>query len=149
MNRLISRQWKTSDFIALTQLNADPQVMQFFPKCLSETESNALAEKIQSLSAKNGWFFGTVELKENHHFIGFTGLHHQPDQFSFSSCVEIGWRLSPKYWHQGYTTEAAQACLNFAFQQLNQEQVVAFTAHTNKPSEKVMQRLGMGLYSRV
>ena len=141
--RLIIRQWKTSDFEPFAQLNADPEVMAHFPATLSKAESDTLAHKIQSSIAENGWGFWAIELKERHQFIGFTGLHNQPEQFEFSPCVEIGWRFAKEYWHQGYATEAAEACLNFAFQDLNLKEVVAFTATSNQPSEKVMQRLGM------
>lgn len=141
--RLILRPWLEQDFEPFHALNSDHEVMQYFPKPLSRDESDALAKRIQSLIAENGWGFWAVELKENHQFIGFTGLHDQPEQFVFSPCVEIGWRFAKQYWHQGYATEAAQACLNFAFDTLALKQVVAFTTASNQPSEKVMQRLGM------
>ncbi len=51
--------------------------------------------------------------------------------------------MAKPYWHQGYATEAAQACLKFAFETLNLNEIVAFTSVQNKPSEQVMQRLGM------
>jgi RimJ/RimL family protein N-acetyltransferase len=38
-----------------------------------------------------------VELKQTQQFIGFVGLHDQPTQFSFSPCVEIGWRLDQAF----------------------------------------------------
>ena len=41
------------------------------------------------------------------------------------------------------TTEAAQACLYFAFSVLKLDEVVAFTAVQNRDSEAVMKRLGM------
>ncbi len=141
--RLILRPWKASDWEPFAQLNADPDVMRHFPAPLSKIESDALAERIQSFISKDGWGFWAVELKQNQQFIGFTGLHHQPEQFDFSPCTEIGWRYAKQHWHQGYATEAAQACLDFAFQQLDLNEVVAFTATTNTPSEKVMQRIGM------
>lgn len=43
----------------------------------------------------------------------------------------------------GYATEGARAALIYAFEELNLNKVVAFTALTNKPSEAVMKRLGM------
>lgn len=141
--RLILRQWKDADFESFYQLNADPTVMQYFPNCLNQSESNALAEKFQALIHENGWGFWAVELKKTGEFIGFVGLHDQPTQFSFSPCVEMGWRLAKQFWHQGYATEAAHECLNFAFEQLALEHVVAFTAELNTPSQKVMQRLNM------
>lgn len=141
--RLILRPWQEADRLPFSQLNADPAVMRYFPKCLSRAESDLLIDKCQALIEQRGWGFWAVELKSEHRLIGMTGLHDQPDQFSFSPCTEIGWRLHKDYWGQGYATEAAQLALSFAFQTLHLNQVVAFTASINHPSQAVMQRLGM------
>lgn len=142
-SRLILRQWQDTDYPRFAALVADPIVMRYFPKCLNTAESQQFIDWCRDLIAAQGWGFWAVELKQNSEFIGFVGLHAQPTQFSFSPCVEIGWRIAKAYWQQGYATEAAQACLKFAFEQLDLSHVVAFTAKENMPSEKVMQRLGM------
>lgn len=141
--RLRLRAWRADDFPAFAQLNADAQVMRYFPHPLTQTESDALAQTFQQFINQNSWGFWAVELKHSQEFIGFTGLHAQPECFDFSPCVEIGWRLDSKFWHQGYATEAAQACLYFAFSVLKLDEVVAFSAVQNRASEAVMKRLGM------
>ncbi|WP_419820178.1 GNAT family N-acetyltransferase [Acinetobacter sp.] len=141
--RLILRQWQVRDFDVFADLNADPDVMRYFPAALSKNESDLLAGRFQDTITEYGWGFWAVELKENQQFIGFVGLANQAEKFTFSPCVEIGWRLAQQYWHQGYATEAAQQCLKFAFEKLTLEQVVSFTTVLNQASEKVMQRLGM------
>lgn len=55
--RLKLRQWIASDRKPFSKLNADPQVMEYFPDVLSETESNAMADIIESLIGENGWGF--------------------------------------------------------------------------------------------
>ena len=141
--RLWLRPWKQTDLKPFAEMNACPKVMRYFPELLSRAESDALAEKIQHYLQVNGWGFWAIELKQTGQFIGFTGLHYQPDLFDFSPCTEIGWRLDSKYWHQGFATEAARACLRFAFLNLKLSKVIAFTASKNKPSASLMQRLGM------
>ena len=141
--RLRLRPWRPEDFEPFAQLNADPAVMRYFPHALTAAESHALAQKFQRLIELNSWGFWAIELKQTQRFIGFCGLHFQPDMFEFSPCTEIGWRLDAEYWHQGYATEAAEACLHFAFDILKLEEAVAFTAKQNSPSETLMQRLGM------
>ncbi|EOW2429795.1 GNAT family N-acetyltransferase, partial [Acinetobacter baumannii] len=73
----------------------------------------------------------------------FIGLHNQPEQFDFSPCIEIGWRIATEHWKKGYATEGAKAALEYAFNILNKDKVVSFTATVNKPSQAVMERLGM------
>ncbi|OTG65408.1 GNAT family N-acetyltransferase [Acinetobacter silvestris] len=142
-SRLLLRQWQKTDLPTFIQLNADSEVMRYFPNLLTAEESIDLAERFKTIIAQNGWGFWAVELKATGQFIGFVGLNAQPDKFSFSPCVEIGWRIASEFWHQGYATEAAHACLNFAFHTLKLKEIVSFTAKQNQPSKKVMQRLAM------
>ena len=137
------RAWQESDLQPFAELNADKDVMHYFPSVLTREQSDNLADKFQHLILDHGWGFWAVELKATGQFIGFTGLNTQPEQFIFSPCVEIGWRFAKQYWHQGYATEAAKACLKFAFEALQLNEVVSFTAVHNTASEHVMQRLGM------
>ena len=92
--RLKLRQWIASDRKPFSKLNADPQVMEYFPDVLSETESNAMVDRIEALIKKNGWGFWAVELKASGAFIGFVGLHSPRVKLPFNPCVEIGWRLA-------------------------------------------------------
>ncbi|WXL27645.1 GNAT family N-acetyltransferase [Ectopseudomonas mendocina] len=142
-SRLILRLWRKSDLDGFAELNADSQVMRHFPACLTRQQSDALAERCQGYIESQGWGFWAIEEKASGQFVGFTGLHHQPEKFSFSPCTEIGWRLHRRFWGRGYATEAAIVCLDYAFDDLGLLEVVAFTAHSNHRSEAVMRRLGM------
>jgi len=141
--RLLLRQWKDSDYKPFAKMTSNPEVMRFFPKLLNEYESNALAEQIKFLIEIKGWGLWAVELLETQEFIGCIGLHSQPSKFDFSPCTEIGWRLDPKFWNKGYASEGAQACLQFAFEELQLEEVVAFTSKHHRASQKVMEKIGM------
>lgn len=145
--RLYLRQWRQSDFAAFAEMNADPEVMRYFPKLLSAELSNAIANKCQQLISDKGWGFWALSLKDrvknSDTFIGFVGLNDTHAELPFAPSVEIGWRLRKEYWGQGYATEAAQASLQFAFEELHLNEVVAFTAAVNKPSQRVMERIGM------
>ena len=61
----------------------------------------------------------------------------------FTPAVEIGWRLAREHWGLGYASEAAWTALRCGFDRLGLNEVVAFTAQANLPSEKVMQAIGM------
>lgn len=141
--RLYLRQWRASDFAPFAEMNANPEVMEYFPKLLTTSMSNTIAKKCQSLIDDNGWGFWAVSLKETDTFIGMVGLNNANADMPFSPAVEIAWRLDNDYWGLGYATEAARASLNFAFVELGIEEVVAFTAVINKRSQLVMERLGM------
>lgn len=54
------RAWRADDFPAFAQLNADTQVMRYFPSPLTQTESDALAQTFQQFINQNGWGFGQL-----------------------------------------------------------------------------------------
>lgn len=141
--RLILRNWRESDFEAFCNMGADPEVMRYFPSTLTQEESLVVANKIKSYIEERGWGFWALEIPGQCDFIGFTGLHIPKDDLPCSPCVEVGWRLSKQFWGKGYATEAATASLQYGFSELHLSEIVAFTAATNVPSMKVMQRLGM------
>ena len=66
-----------------------------------------------------------------------------PIYLPFTPCTEIGWRLSNKYWGNGYATEAANVALKYAFEILQLNEVFSFTSLQNRKSKAVMERLNM------
>lgn len=142
-NRLLLRQWKRDDFSSFAEINADPEVMKFYPSTLTENESNSMAEKIMSLITENSWGFWAAELIKEKKFIGFVGLNQPAYKLPVNPCVEIGWRLAKEYWGSGYATEGAIAALRFAYESLNLDEVYSFASVNNKKSVNVMKRLGM------
>jgi RimJ/RimL family protein N-acetyltransferase len=141
--RLLLRAWRDSDRAPFHALNADPRVMEFFPFVLSRDQSDAMAERCQRLIAERGWGFWAVETRLEREFIGFIGLHAQPDALPFSPCVEIGWRLAHAHWGRGYASEGALAALRTGFDCLGLDEIVSFTALANQRSRAVMERIGM------
>jgi RimJ/RimL family protein N-acetyltransferase len=141
--RLRLRQWLPEDKEAFARLNADPRVMEFFLKLLDHAESNAMADRIESLISERGWGFWAVEVKGGEKFIGFTGLHIPIAELPFSPCVEVGWRLAFDHWGNGYATEAAKGALSVGFETLNLGEIVSFASIGNFRSRSVMEKLGM------
>jgi RimJ/RimL family protein N-acetyltransferase len=141
--RLYLRQWRESDRAPFAQLNADPRVMEFFPKLLDCASSDALADHIEAKLRDRGWGWWAVELQATQEFIGFVGLNIPAVELPFSPCVEVGWRLAFPYWGKGYATEAAREALWFGFEVLKLDEIVSFTAVQNQRSRAVMERLQM------
>ncbi len=77
-------------------------------------------------------------------FIGYIGLYTVQFDAEFTPCTEIGWRLSKDHWNNGYATEGAKACLDFAFTVLNISKIYSFTSLVNVRSINVMTKIGLG-----
>jgi ribosomal-protein-alanine N-acetyltransferase len=123
-------------------MNADPEVMEFFPAPLSRAESDDLIDRIEAGFDRDGFGLWALELRGGG-FIGFAGLARPEIAARFMPAVEVGWRLARHAWGHGYATEAARAALGFAFGPAALEEVVSFTSVGNARSRAVMERLGM------
>lgn len=141
--RLLLRQWKDSDADVYAAMNADPEVRQYFPSVLTASEAAAEIDRIKGGITQRGWGMWAVEVPDVAPFIGFVGLNPPGFPAPWQPAVEIGWRLARSAWGQGYATEAAEASLYFAFEQLKLPSVVALSVRPNKPSHAVMERIGM------
>lgn len=141
--RLRMRPWQASDSTPFAAMNGDERVMEFFPSVINKEASDGIISRLQDHFNEYGWGFWAVELRATGEFIGFIGLLVPRKEIPAYPCVEVGWRLAPQFWHQGYATEGARASLDFAFDQLGLAYVVAFVVPENTPSRAVMHRLGM------
>lgn len=141
--RLLLRQWRDEDLPEFAAMCADPQVMRYFPAPLSRLESASLIGRIRGHFAEHGFGLWALQRKDTGAFIGFTGLGVVGFDAPFTPAIEIGWRLAREHWGLGYASEAAWTALRCGFDRLALKEVVAFTAQSNLPSEKVMQAIGM------
>jgi RimJ/RimL family protein N-acetyltransferase len=90
-----------------------------------------------------GFGLYAVERKEDHAFMGYTGLHQIAFDVDFAPGIEIGWRLAHEYWGQGYAPEVATACLEYTRNKTDIKELFSFTSLLNQRSERVMQKIGM------
>lgn len=141
--RLTLRSWKESDIGEFIRMNQDREVMRYFPNVLTGEESIDFARRIQKEFEEKGYGLYAVEEKESETFLGYVGLHQANFEADFTPCVEIGWRLKREAWGKGYATEAAKACLAYAFETLKLDKIYSFTAKINQPSKNVMKKIGM------
>ncbi len=141
--RLGIRNWSLEDLEPFAKMNQDKDVMEFFPKTSTTKETREMILRLQEEFIHKGFTFYAVELLENKEFIGFIGLIQTVFVADFTPCVEIGWRLKKSAWNKGYATEGALRCLEYAFNELNLNEIYSFTPSINKKSERVMQKIGM------
>ena len=141
--RLILRPWREEDRVPFAALNADPRVMEHFPKTLDRGESDVIFERVVAGFAEHGYGPWALELKGGAGFIGFCGIWRPRFQAHFTPCIEVGWRLALECWGLGYVGEAAEAGLDYGFERLGLEEIVAYTTPRNLRSRRVMERLGM------
>lgn len=139
--RLVLRRWTDADRAPFAELNADPEVMEFFPSALSRTQSDAFVDRIMAAFDADG--FGLWAVDVSGRFAGYTGLNRTSFDTPMGPHVEIGWRLARWAWGRGYAAEAATCALGDAFGRLGLDEVYSFTTERNTRSAAVMRRIGM------
>jgi ribosomal-protein-alanine N-acetyltransferase len=142
-DRLLLRPWHEEDRVPFAALNADPEVMRYFPAPLTRAESDAMVDSIMDNFARRGWGLWAVEVTDAARFIGFVGLNPANFDAAFTPCVEVGWRLAKEHWGHGYASEAARVAVQFGFAGLELDEICSWTATVNLPSRAVMERIGM------
>lgn len=142
-SRLRLRDWIETDLEPFSALNADDEVMRYFPSTLTNEETLRFYHSILDEFKECGFGLYAVEEKETKEFIGFIGFHRALFEAEFTPCIEIGWRLKKEAWGKGYATEGAAACLHYGFNELGFSDIYSFTADINTPSKNVMRKIGM------
>ena len=134
------RQWKESDLEPFAEMNADPEVMCYFPAPMTRSESQDTLRRIQEEMDQLGWGVWAVEVDGV--FAGMVGLHVPSAQLPFAPCTEILWRLRKEFWGRGIACAAAREAVDYGFSQAGLEEIVSFTAMPNLRSIRLMERLG-------
>ena len=99
--RLLLRTWRCDDLDAFAEMNADPEVMRYFPATLDRAASDQMVDRVTHDFAKHGFGLWAIEIPGVAAFAGFVGLAVPAFEASFTPCVEVGWRIARRYWNRG------------------------------------------------
>lgn len=147
-NRLGFRNWIDSDLNTMVTINADKEVMKFFPSTQTKEDTLNFIKKMQLQYAKNGFCYFAVDVLKTNEFIGFIGMATQVYNAGFDSpFVDVGWRLKKSAWNKGYATEGAKKCLEYAFKTLKINVIYSIAPSKNKKSMHIMEKIGMKKHS--
>ncbi len=132
------------DIQELSKVLSDPESMQYYtgPFHLEKVESWIQWNMDNYRKYKHGLW--AVILKDGERFLGDCGITMQI--IDRETVPEIGFHIIKKYWNQGYATEAAVACMEYAFKVLKYPKVFSYTTVKNLPSQRVAEKIGMKKY---
>lgn len=94
-------------------------------------------EKFTSWVARDIGQVRMVELRDNSELIGTVGLEFHDGKRR----GELGYVIGRPWWGRGYVTEAAQAMIDYGFQEVGFEQITAHAMVHNPASSRVLQKL--------
>jgi ribosomal-protein-alanine N-acetyltransferase len=120
---------------------SNQEVMRFIGQ--GKTFTRAQCEKSIanwiSYQLKHGFANWAVVLKDIDKFVGKCGFSWLPD----NSEIEISYMLDEPYWGKGYASEISKTTLDYGFDSLNMKKIVAMVYPQNRPSIRVIEKMGM------
>ena len=139
--RLILRLYNIGDVDALHKILSDKKTMNFWPAPFTTEQSKEWILRSIKSYAENKFCRFAVELKESGELIGDCGI--LISELDGKQENDLGYIIYHDYWGRGFGTEAAQACLDYAFDELGLIRIAANMAFDNYASIRVAEKIGM------
>ncbi|MDE5898238.1 MAG: GNAT family N-acetyltransferase [Treponemataceae bacterium] len=139
--RLHLRELTQDDFRPLCAILQDGQAMYAYEGAFSDEEAHEWLDR--QIARYRKWGFGAwaAVRPETGELIGQCGITWQP--WKEAEVLEIGYLFRRDVWHNGYATEAARACKQYAFETLGAREICSIIRDTNTASQNVALRNGM------
>jgi ribosomal-protein-alanine N-acetyltransferase len=140
-DRLLLRTLTLDDAEALLTVSGDPEVMRFLGGIPDQTIEDVHKRVQRTLAHYERYGFGywAVIDKATGRLLGVCGIKPLED----GPEIEVGYHFARAAWNQGYATEAARACLRYAFEHLKLERVLGVVHPDNHASQRVLEKCGL------
>lgn len=132
-----------ADLDDMAALLGDVEVMRYYPRPKTRDEARGWIEWNQRSYRHHGFGLWYVSLRETGAFVGDCGLTVQ--HVEGVDEIEVGYHVRADLWGRGYGTEAAAACRDHARDMLDLSRLVAIVDPRNLPSQRVAEKIGMGV----
>lgn len=144
-DRLLLRPLDISDLetVHLYASDADNTKYMFYLPNKTKEETAAFLNNVTLEWKKDKPVFYEFAIVYNNKQIGAI----QVNLFESDKIGEIGWIISKQFWNKGIGTEAALAIIDFAFNVLKVDELVANCDYRNVASYSLMKKIGMTLKS--
>ncbi|MEG4807647.1 GNAT family N-acetyltransferase [Microcoleus sp. F8-D3] len=137
--RLYLRQFTPDDLDDLYRIYSDAEIMKYLRGVKTREETEIAIHNMLKRWAENNFGMWALVHKIDRKLIGRCGLAF----LDKTPEVELGYAIDKVYWNQGLVTEASFASLNYGFEILQLERIVAIARPENIASQRVIQKVGM------
>lgn len=143
--QLLLRELTLEDLPAWHAILSDPETMRYYPQPFDEAKTRSWIDWNLANYREYGFGLWAVVLKETGAFVGDCGITMQNIHGDGRLYPEIGFHIGRPYWRRGYASQAASACLRYAFAHTGFDEVFCYQKWTNVPSRRTAEKLGMTL----
>jgi len=146
-SRILLRHFTLDDLDDLAEVLCDHDNLRFFPNRFERKDAEEWIEKNMRRYTDDGVGGWALILKSNHKLGGHSGLVRR--EIDGAKEIEVGYVLARHAQGQGIATEAARACMNYAFTALGEERIISLIHPENLPSRRVAERNGMSVEKEI
>ena len=139
--RLVLRPISADEAGSLHRISNEPNVRLYLwdgEPVSAATIEGLIAQSDRMFSKERIGLFG-VRIRESEALLGFCGFV----RLGGMEEPELWYELTQKVWGCGLATEAARACMRYAFEEVGMERVIAGADAPNTASLRVIEKLGM------
>jgi RimJ/RimL family protein N-acetyltransferase len=145
--RLLLRRSRPRDAEAISAYRSDPDVHQH--QGWARTDPNHVRQEIEEMLQRTpgepGWVQFTLETLEDRRLVGDVGLSPRADE---PGVVMVGYTIAPDQQRKGYATEAMDALVRYALDELGADVVRAYADADNVASVRVAEKVGLLVVER-
>lgn len=140
-SRLILRPTLAGDLETLHEILIDPLVRKYLcdDRLFDQSETAEMLAESQRLFDSEQLGLWLIETKDKREIIGFVGLWY----FFAEDQPQLAYALLPQATKQGDGTEAATKIIEYCFEHLDYDYLIASADQPNTNSHQLAQRLGM------
>ncbi len=140
---LALRELTMNDFLSWHQILSDQETMQYYPRVFDMDKTRSWIDWNLDNYRRYGFGLWAIILKDTNQFIGDCGITMQNIYRDGNLFPEIGYHVDKRFWCKGYASQAAKACLRYAFENMDFNEIFCYQKWTNIPSKKVAEKIGM------
>jgi RimJ/RimL family protein N-acetyltransferase len=141
-SRLDLRAPVAGDYADFRRLDGDPRVMRYVgdgKTRSAEVTALALRRFLRYPVIYAGLGVWHATRRDDGAFVGLFALIYA----GRSVDIEVGYRLLPEAWGQGFATEGARALVRYGFDDLGLERIIGVTHRDNRASQRVLLKAGL------
>jgi [ribosomal protein S5]-alanine N-acetyltransferase len=145
--RLTLREFVPEDIDALATILSDPYTMRYYPMSFDRAAVIDWIRRNRARYANDGHGLWAMILKTTGELIGDCGLVRQ--SVDGVDEIEIGYHVRRDLWGHGHATEAACACRDYGFANLQVDRLISLIRPENLASCRVAEKNGMTIWKEV
>ncbi|GGG35998.1 GNAT family N-acetyltransferase [Hymenobacter glacieicola] len=145
--RLLLREITLADAPGILALDSDPRVLRYVPNQPITTlaEATKIIDYIRQQYERNGIGRWAVVRHDTQEFIGWCGLKlvNDSEVNGRTNYYDIGYRLLPRHWGQGFASEAATATMRYGVDVMQLPAINATVMQDNTASRSILEKVGL------